>query len=64
MGWGVLHTKVVPDEFFQVREVEVEVIVKGATSRDADGHTLYLVSAICDERHGSRQILEECALFG
>ena len=63
MRWGIFHAKVVPDEFLQVRKVEVEVIVKSATARDADGYTLYLVSPISNERHGSRQILEEGAFF-
>ena len=64
MRWGVFRAKVIPDEFFQIRKIEVEIIVKGAAACDANGQTSHLVSAIRDERHGSRQILEECASFG
>jgi hypothetical protein len=37
MRWGVLHAEVIPDELFQIREIEGEVIVEGATACDTDG---------------------------
>ena len=37
MRRGVFHAKVIPDELFQVWEIEVEVIVEEATACDTDG---------------------------
>jgi len=58
MRWGILHANVVPDEFFQVWEIEVEVIMEDTAACDADGETPHLGSAVCDKRQGPRQILE------
>lgn len=64
MRRGVFRAKVIPDELFQIREIDVEVFVKGVTPSDMDGQASHLVSAVCDERHSSRQILNESASFG
>ena len=49
MRWGVFDAKVIPDELFQIRKIEVEVIVKDATPCDAYSQTSHLVSVVCDQ---------------
>jgi len=59
----VLHAKIFPDEFFQVRKVEVEVLVESLTARNTHDQSSNLVTVQADIRQSSSKVVEKASIL-